>query len=66
MDTRREAIFLLTRWLETRAFPDRMLAGSQDDRAFVMDLVYTTIRRYRALEWILGRLTRLPQGETRA
>lgn len=66
MDTRREAIFLLARWLETRAFPDRMLTGSPDDRAFVMDLVYTTIRYLRPLEWVLGQLTRLPQGETRA
>lgn len=70
MDTgtvsRREAIFILSCWLETNDFPDRLLTDSPD-RGFVMDLVYGTVRQRRALEWGLGKLvTKMPKGETRA
>lgn len=64
--SRREAIFILTRWMETEDFPNRMLTESPD-RGFVMDLVYGTIRWWRALEWALGqRMKRPAEGETRA
>ena len=66
MNSRREAIFVLTQWLETGDFPDRMIAAS-DNHAFVTDLVYTTIRRHRTLEWVLEQfVAKMPKGETEA
>jgi len=66
MNARREAIFLITRWLLNREFPDRMIADSPD-RAFVTDLTYTTIRGYATLIWVLERFVKkMPQGETLA
>ena len=66
MNSRREAIFILTRWLDSGEFPDRMIPDG-DNHAFITDLVYTTIRRRRTLEWVLGELVaKMPQGETGA
>lgn len=66
MSSRREAIFVITRWLATQDFPDRLLPDSPD-RAFITDLVYTTVRRHRTLVWALEQLMkRLPKGETGA
>lgn len=66
MSSRREAIFVITRWLATQDFPDRMIPDSPD-RAFITDLVYTTVRRHRTLVWALEQLMkRLPKGETGA
>lgn len=66
MNSRREAIFVLTRWLETRDFPDRMIID-HPDHAFIMDMVYTTIRRYRSLSWVLEQFVKkMPKGETEA
>jgi 16S rRNA (cytosine967-C5)-methyltransferase len=66
MNSRREAIFILTRWLDTYDFPDRMIPDG-DNHAFVTDLVYTTIRRYRTLSWVLEELVpKMPKGETEA
>ncbi|MDD2599988.1 MAG: transcription antitermination factor NusB [Kiritimatiellae bacterium] len=66
MNTRREAIFIITRWLLNREFPDRII-GDSPDRAFVIDLTYTTIRGYATLRWVLERfIKKMPQGETLA
>jgi len=70
MDTgtasRREAIFILSRWMATADFPDRLLTNSPD-RGFIMDLVYGTVRWRRALEWALQQLVKeAPSGETLA
>ena len=70
MDTgiasRREAIFILSRWLATSDFPDRLLTNSPD-RGFIMDLVYGTVRWRRTLEWALQQLVKqAPEGETLA
>jgi len=66
MNSRREAIFILTRWLETFDFPDRMIP-SGENHAFITDLLYTTIRRYRTLEWALQQfVAKMPRGETEA
>ena len=59
--SRREAIFVLARWLETGDFPDRLLTDSPD-RGFVMDLVYGAVRWRRTLEWALGQLMRKSPG----
>ena len=65
-DARREAIFVLACWLETGDFPDRMIADGPA-RAFISDLVFTTIRRLRSLDFALDRfVARRPTGETRA
>lgn len=66
IDSRRQAIFVLARWLATRDFPDRLLPAGPD-HGFVMDLVYTTVRQWRLLEWALSRFLRRPPAvETRA
>ena len=66
MHSRREAIFILTQWLNTGDFPDRMIPAG-DNHAFITDLVYTTIRRHRTLKWVLGELVaKMPKGETEA
>ena len=66
MSSRREAIFIVTRWLATQEFPDRMIPDVPD-RAFITDLVYTTVRRRRSLAWALERfLKKMPKGETEA
>lgn len=66
MSSRREAIFAITRWLSTQDFPDRLIPDSPD-RAFITDMVYTTVRRRRTLEWVLSRLVKkMPKGETEA
>lgn len=66
MNSRREAIFILTHWLETGDFPDRMIPAGEN-HAFITDLVYTTIRRYRTLEWALDQfVSKMPRGETEA
>jgi 16S rRNA (cytosine967-C5)-methyltransferase len=66
MSSRREAVFVITRWLATRDFPDRMIPDGPD-RAFITDLVYTTVRRHRTLLWALGQLVKkMPKGETEA
>jgi 16S rRNA (cytosine967-C5)-methyltransferase len=66
MSSRREAIFVLTRWLATRDFPDRLIPDGPD-RAFITDLVYTAVRRHRTLVWALEQLVRkMPKGETEA
>ena len=66
MNSRREAIFIITRWLATQEFPDRMIPDDPN-RAFITDLVYTTVRRKRSLTWALERfLKKMPKGETEA
>ena len=65
-NSRRTAAFIVARWLATREFPANLLPDGAD-RAFVQDLVYTVIRRLRALRAILGELVlRWPKGELEA
>lgn len=64
--SRRTAAFIVLKWLATRDFPSTMLPDGPQ-RSFVQDLVYTVIRRVRALRFVLGRLVkRWPQGELEA
>lgn len=63
-NTRRTAAFIFSRWLITKDFPQTMLPDSGSDRAFVQDLVYTAIRRFRPLRKVLSQLvTKWPKGE---
>jgi 16S rRNA (cytosine967-C5)-methyltransferase len=65
-NSRRTAAFIVAKWLATKEFPSAMLP-SGEDRAFVQDLVYTVVRRLRALRLVLGKLVRQwPKGELEA
>lgn len=65
-NSRREAAFVVARWLATKDFPANLLPDGPD-RAFVQDLVYTVIRRLRPLRKILGVLVpKWPKGELEA
>ena len=67
MNSRRTAAFIVARWLATHEFPNEMLPKGGPDRAFVQDLVYTVVRRYRALRVVLGELMKKwPKGELEA
>lgn len=67
MNTRRNAAFIVAKWIASGGFPDEMLPSSGTDRAFVQDLVYTTIRRRRVLRSVLGQLVKVwPKGEAEA
>jgi len=65
-NSRRDAAFAVMRYLSTRDFAADLI-GNVADRAFVQDLVYTTIRRLRPLRRVLGELVRKwPKGELEA
>ena len=65
-NSRRSAAFIVARWIATKDFPASMLPTGAD-RAFVQDIVYTTIRRIRPLRKILGTLMKQwPKGELEA
>lgn len=66
MNTRRAAAFVVARWIATHGHVSEMLPDGPD-RAFVQDLVYTTVRRFRALRSVLGKLVpKWPKGEMEA
>ena len=61
-NSRRAAAFAVSGWLLTKEFPSNLLPDGPD-RAFVQDLVYTTIRRIRPLRKVLGELVKKwPKG----
>ena len=65
-NARRSAAFIVARWIATKDFPSSMLPTGEN-RAFVQDIVYTTIRRIRPLRKILGALMKQwPKGELEA
>lgn len=65
-NSRRTAAFVVARWILTKDFPANLLP-SGPDRAFVQDLVYTTLRRFRPLRRVLGELVKTwPKGELEA
>ena len=64
--SRETAALILTCWLQTKEFPTKLLPTGAE-RAFIQDLVYTTIRRLRPLRWVLGELVKKwPKGEMEA
>ncbi len=65
-NSRRAAAFVVAAWIKTKEFPSNLLPSGAD-RAFVQDLVYTTIRRLRPLRRVLGELLKnWPKGELEA
>ena len=66
MNSRRAAAFAVARWIATHGHLNEMLPEGPD-RAFVQDLAYTTVRRFRALRAVLGRFVqKWPKGEMEA
>ena len=66
MNSRRAAAFVVARWIATHGHLSEMLPDGPD-RAFVQDLAYTTVRRFRALRSVLGKLvSKWPKGEMEA
>lgn len=64
--SRRAAAFALARWILTKEFIPSLLPDGPD-RAFIQDLVYTSIRRLRPLRFVLGKLVnKWPKGELEA
>jgi len=66
MNSRRAAAFAVARWIATHG---RMESTAADgpDAAFVQDLSYVTVRRFRALRSVLGKLlSKWPKGEMEA
>lgn len=62
-NSRQMAAFAVSAWIRTKEFPANLLPTG-GDRAFVQDLVYTTIRRLRPLRQVLGELVKKwPKGE---
>ena len=67
MNSRRTAAFAVCRWRTTHEFTSELLPADCADRAFVQDIVYTVVRRYRALRVVLGELMKKwPKGELEA
>ena len=67
MNSRRTAAFAVCRWRATHEFANELLPTACADLAFVQDLVYTVVRRYRPLRAILGELMKTwPKGELEA
>ena len=65
-NSRRTAAFVVARWLMTKDFPANLLPEGPD-RAFVQDVVYTAVRRFRPLRKVLGELVKKwPKGELEA
>lgn len=65
-NSRRTAAFAIARWIATKDFAPSLVPDGPD-RAFVQDLVYTTIRRLRPLRKVLGELVaKWPKGELEA
>ena len=66
MNSRRAAAFAVARWLAAHEHPGDLLPNGPE-RAFVQDLTYTTVRRFRALRSVLGRFVqKWPKGEMEA
>lgn len=65
-NSRRAAAFAVARWISDHGHVDGYL-GDGPDRAFVQDLVYTAVRRFRPLRAVLGELvSKWPKGELEA
>lgn len=60
-NSRAVAVEIIADWLATGNFPDRAVAQISDDRAFVTELVYGTIRRKATLEWIINQFVNREQ-----
>jgi 16S rRNA (cytosine967-C5)-methyltransferase len=62
MSSRQVAAELVSRWLDTGDFPDRLLQAVHADRPFITEIVLGVARRRRTLEWALERHMRHRPG----
>lgn len=51
-NSRAVAARLVGEWLDREAFPDRLIASVESDRAFVMEMVYGVVKWKRLIEWV--------------
>lgn len=58
IESRVTAIKIIARWLKTEDFPDRLISDEVQDHAFIMDIVFGTVRRWRTLDWVLTRFVK--------
>lgn len=66
-NSRGVAADILSRWMETGDFPDRMMNRVRADRGFVMEVVYGVVKWKRELEWVLKQcMKQLPDIPLRA
>lgn len=54
-NSRAVAAGIIGEWMETGAFPDQLVGAVEENRAFVMEVVYGVARWKRALEWVIKR-----------
>ncbi len=67
MNTRGRAAALVAEWLERGTFADVLLQGVQRDRGFLTEVVYGTLRWYRALDFVRAQLApRTPRPAVQA
>jgi 16S rRNA (cytosine967-C5)-methyltransferase len=59
-DARAIAVGAIRAWLETEAFPERLIPADAPDHAFVVELVQGVARWKRRLEWIARKLAEHP------
>ncbi|MEI6970631.1 MAG: 16S rRNA (cytosine(967)-C(5))-methyltransferase RsmB [bacterium] len=55
VNSRNTAAEILANWLRTKDFPDRLMDTVAADRAFVMEVVYGSVKRWRTLTWIMKK-----------
>ncbi len=56
--SRAVAAGIIGEWLETGTFPDHLIESVEQNRAFVMEVVYGVARWKRTLEWVIKRLAK--------
>ncbi len=55
VNTRLIAAIIIADWLKTGNFPDRALSRVTNDRAFITELVYGSVRRKESLKWCINQ-----------
>lgn len=61
-NSRLVAAEIVHQWLEDQSFPDRQLAGVQQDHAFILELVNGIVRQWSILQWLERRWLKRPPG----
>jgi len=64
---RAAAAQVIERWLRTDLFPDRLISPGAADRAFVVEVVYGVVKRFRSLLWVVDHFAeRRPEKDVLA
>ncbi len=53
--SRTVAARVVSKWLKTGSFPDRLIPPDSNDHGFIQDIVYGTVRWKRTLQWVLRK-----------